>query len=1650
MATGNVWDINSITPAQWTKLIASTASGKEDISLCWDGSRGIKFLQNASIPVGFHYRLSIPEIWDLTQKILTKEFHSLNSDNKIVGQDLLKQLKVLLTAEDERIKKVSTSALQSQGKEIECVRKELNELEDTLDPSTKAGTEFVEKAIQGKNVTAIQKWIAFGGNLNKQMASGSTPLTYLLRTSFFSDMFHLLINESDIFIKDREGDSGLSLFIKNTFWSPHGYAEAFLKKFKSVPQADHPALIEKLNDAFSSILSEIDLKNEDAANDFLNWVKAFAEIGLNINAFQKDGLSILAHAIQHENPKLVNKLLENGADLKKALKQLGFSKLMYVAWKGDLEAVKKILTDRTKTLLGNARDKDGNSALIWAMRMEHTDVVKYLVNIGVNLNIKNAKGHRALYYHFDPEIRSFLEHKGAKNDGGETPLMVALRERNLDVLNIDAIDHAYINAKNDFGKTTLHYAVSNGNVDLIEQFVKRGANINAVNTDGFTPLMRAILEEKFDIVEKLIKLRADLNIKNAEGKRAYDLIPFGYEYAELISLLDSAGAKNEYGINALMHAVKRRNLHEIDELIAAKFDLNAESDDGSTALTFAIEIAIDDPSYFSVVDKLLKAGACVTSSGKGDALEVILQMTDIERQTPVIMGWVETLIKEYGAKLRWTPELMFAIWKGDEEGAAKLIQTPGVNINAQDATGSTALSQAIFMKKPKLLKALIAAGADVNVGKPLLDAIQYKDRESVDLLLEAGINVNMRGEKDTPISLAWQRSMLDIVEKLINRGANPNAADVEGNTDLHLIVKGIIEDLLLNDLSNISISKVSEVLKLLKKGKVNFDAQNREGKTALQLALDLCLKKKTVNIKSTSPVIAALIPLTNMALRDGNGHTPLISVISAQDRFFNKNIIPLFLDAKINANLKDSKGNSPLYWAAMLGEQELVDQLIIYGVDLDAENNSERTIVESLHDKIVALENEIAVSPDALQSSLNRKMIELTRKIIQKLQNAGAKNHHGLTPLMFAVGDPDEKRAYERVKYWIAKGADVNARDNRGTTAATYAVHKGRTIILELLIQAGADLLIRDNKLMNPFFAGCVKENREILCLILPFLEPFIKDLEYLSGHKNLQQLEKFVKKIMSTLSPTERCKALILPYFVDSRKMGQFMMKELTEEQKQRGLEFLKKCYPTANLNWLQDSEIIHSQSHFQIIEEAVPAATKSVDLDSFLRMFDKINTKFPKKPGYLDPARLMDDGVSKTLQQIRGSLELLLTRVKNKKEGFLATPKEGTPALVEYYSKLENSLAFIVDKISDPSWDPDVRTSVLFDLAIAGSHCGARYKTETAAWHRLLTKGVETLTLRQEIDKILQNTRIGVIEKMAKQTTYSNGVRIGVGNRPHTYNQIVRMIGTKWGIPGVSETYQDTAFWLDFLNASNLNLTYSLNYTPTNIIDRIDTAVNGVTDSRGNRIPASREIHPLVIESWFKERMPKDWKLKEALSFTRIEVDGNERELDYQTFFQVVNKEFEGEKKRLAELSAADIVKETNPKINDYLFSQYRIKLVDDVDPQNWEQVEKSINAQLKELRGGYRGLLEQPGKLDEIKAYIKQNFKGRQNYTRYALTVMLSKFGIIAPFRLEWDAVSQAIENTRAQEYVNTAIRDKNGLIPRQTIRDMLIEIGILVRT
>ena len=69
----------------------------------------------------------------------------------------------------------------------------------------------------------------------------------------------------------------------------------------------------------------------------------------------------------------------------------------------------------------------------------------------------------------------------------------------------------------------------------------------------------------------------------------------------------------------------------------------------------------------------------------------------------------------------------------------------------------------------------------------------------------------------------------------------------------------------------------------------------------------------------------------------------------------------------------------------------------------------------------------------------------------------------------------------EIVKYLLENGADINAKDNYGTTALMKASSNGQLEIVQFLIENGADINIKNNEGKTALDVAATKEIKKVL-----------------------------------------------------------------------------------------------------------------------------------------------------------------------------------------------------------------------------------------------------------------------------------------------------------------------------------------------------------------------------------------------------------------------------------------------------------------------------------------------------------------------------------------------------------------------------------------
>lgn len=246
-----------------------------------------------------------------------------------------------------------------------------------------------------------------------------------------------------------------------------------------------------------------------------------------------------------------------------------------------------------------------------------------------------------------------------------------------------------------------------------------------------------------------------------------------------------------------------------------------------------------------------------------------------------------------------------------DEGLLQAYMDMNMNIHQQDKIGYTALHAACAFGHRAIVKMLIAAGAPVDVeamdgSTPLFCALAAPTiyMEVVNSLLEAKANVNIGTiEGETPLHLAVKSKSLELVNKLIEKGAKVDVDHaVTLSTPLH--IGAVFASL--------------EVIKALVEKGAQVNKQNVYGRTPLILAVE--------NQRGGEIVKFIMSAGADVKYADMDGMTAMHRAILKG----NSEAAKILLEDPDSANVQDIHGRTPLHYAANFAMDPEVFRLLIH------------------------------------------------------------------------------------------------------------------------------------------------------------------------------------------------------------------------------------------------------------------------------------------------------------------------------------------------------------------------------------------------------------------------------------------------------------------------------------------------------------------------------------------------------------------------------------------------------------------------------------------------------------------------------------------------------------------------------------------------
>lgn len=162
-------------------------------------------------------------------------------------------------------------------------------------------------------------------------------------------------------------------------------------------------------------------------------------------------------------------------------------------------------------------NKHGQTLLMLVKDME---IVKKLIDLGVNVNAVDQSGNNALAYANNKTAPILIEagcNVNNENHLGQTPLMCHADDRTDAVLKQLIEAGANINKTDKNGNNVLFYS---HNAVSMKYLIEAGAEVNISNLQGMTPLHVAATTN-FDCTKELIEHGSDIHAKDFQGHTPY-------------------------------------------------------------------------------------------------------------------------------------------------------------------------------------------------------------------------------------------------------------------------------------------------------------------------------------------------------------------------------------------------------------------------------------------------------------------------------------------------------------------------------------------------------------------------------------------------------------------------------------------------------------------------------------------------------------------------------------------------------------------------------------------------------------------------------------------------------------------------------------------------------------------------------------------------------------------------------------------------------------------------------------------------------------------------------------------------------------------------------------------------------------------------
>jgi ankyrin repeat protein len=483
-------------------------------------------------------------------------------------------------------------------------------------------------------------------------------------------------------------------------------------------------------------------------------VRTLLKDGADVNTAQADGMTALHWAAQKGDVELAKVLLYASANVRATTRIGGYTPLLIASRNGDAAMI--------ETLVGAGADANnattnGTTALMLAAAAGKVDAVKMLLAKGANVNAKeNVKGETALTfaaaYGRTDVVRELTAHKADVSATTKVQDLASFAKEEQERLIAErgglqgrggragegrgpqGPQVAGVNRQYNYtelvaywgGMSALHLAARQGYSEVASALLDAGADVNQRTTgDQSTPLLVAIINGHFDLAKQLLDKGADPNLAQLNNGVTPLYAALNCEWSDKALYPQPRAFEQQKTtyldlMRALLDKGAEPNARLTRKVWYAQYDFDQSGVDETGATPFFRAAYAADVDGMKL---LLQYGAdpyirTMRTPGRVRTGDVTREVTDVSPLAPVPPG---------GPAIT---ALLAASGEGYGEGFAAnhhhhapagmlpavkfLIEEVGLDVNAKDHDGNTAVHNAAARGDNEMILYLVSKGADVK------------------------------------------------------------------------------------------------------------------------------------------------------------------------------------------------------------------------------------------------------------------------------------------------------------------------------------------------------------------------------------------------------------------------------------------------------------------------------------------------------------------------------------------------------------------------------------------------------------------------------------------------------------------------------------------------------------------------------------------------------------------------------------------------------------------------------------------------------------------------------------------------------------------------------------------------------------------------